>query len=515
MSAGARDALRGRREEGEPTEALAIAASSSRPGGSTLTRRTVRGVVWTLSTSLGSRAVGLIGTLVLARFIAPAEYGEVSAAFVVTATATGVTTFGVGIYLVSNRDLSRAEVFHATCWFIVTGVVALGAAAALSGPLGTWSDAPHLARFMPLLVTSAVLDRVAYVPERMLVRTLRFGWVSVARALGELAYTGVSLAVGASGAGAIAVAWGVLARSALRFVAIVPAVGWREWLEPHALRLATMLRIVGYGMTVTMTSVATFAMRRWDNLLVSRYFGPAVMGAYNYAYNLADTPAGAVGEQVSDVVGASFPHAAPEQRGAGAVRACTMMAVIMFPLAFGLAAVSDTIVRTFFAERWADVGPMLAILSVISATRPMALVLLQYFWAGGRPRVVLWIEWLSLAAMVLAIASIGRVGIRWACASVSVVFVLRTLCALWEAHRLDRIPLSRFLAPMLGPLLASVGIVAAIAAARPWLHGVAPGSRLVIEMGIGAAVYAAGALVLFGSTVRELVALLRSGLARR
>ena len=37
----------------------------------------------------------------------------------------------------------------------------------------------------------------------------------------------------------MAIAWGSLARSAFRFVAIVPAVDIREWLEPHRLRLAT------------------------------------------------------------------------------------------------------------------------------------------------------------------------------------------------------------------------------------------------------------------------------------
>jgi lipopolysaccharide exporter len=271
---------------------------------SSLTRRTVRGVAWTLPTSLGSRAIGLVGTLLLARYLVPAEYGEVSAAYILTLTATSVTTFGVGIYLVANRDVSRAEAFHATCWFLATGAAGMAIVWALDGPLGAWSDAPHVGRFMPLFVVSAMLDRIGFLPTRMLVRKLRFGWLSLARAASEVTYTVVSLGLAAHGVGAIAIAWGNLARSALRFVAVVPAVDWREWLEPHRLRLATMAKIVRFGVNVSVASIATFAMRRWDNLLVSRYFGPGVMGAYNYAYNLADTPATAVGEQMSDVIGA-------------------------------------------------------------------------------------------------------------------------------------------------------------------------------------------------------------------
>ena len=143
----------------------------------------------------------------------------------------------------------------------------------MSGPLERWSGAPGLADVLPVLIVSTLLERIVYVPERILVRNLRFGWLSLARALGELTYTGVSVTLAAHGGGAMAIAWGSLARSAFRFVAIVPAVDIREWLEPHRLRLATFLRIVGYGMNVTVASIATFGMRRWDNLLISRYFG--------------------------------------------------------------------------------------------------------------------------------------------------------------------------------------------------------------------------------------------------
>ena len=482
--------------------------------GASVARRAVRGIAWTVPTSLGTRVVGLVGTLVLARYLAPSDYGEVSAAMIVTTTASSVTTFGVGIYLVTNRDVTREDAFHATCWFLAVGVAALGVAWALSGVLGAWFSAPNLRHFVPLLLLSALLDRIEYVPERMAVRKLRFGWVSFGRALGELAYTGVSLGLAAAGSGAMAIAWGNVVRSAVRFGLIAPTVGWRQWLEPHRLRLAALGRIIGYGMNVSATSVATFAMRRWDNLLVSRYFGPAAMGAYNYAYNLADTPAVAVGEQMTDVITASFPHLETEKRAVALVQACTMISVIMFPLAFGLGAVSHTVVQTFFDRRWADVGTMLMLLSVLSATRPMAHVLTGYFYASQRPSVVLWLEWLSLGAIVVAIPTVGRIGTSWTCTAVGTVFVLRTLGALWIAQRLDGIRMSWLLQPLLGPLAACLAMVVAILAVRPELRALSPGIRLVVEIALGGAVYLAGAWLLFRSISRELVFLVRSALSR-
>src|SRR5262249_29310146 len=178
--------------------------------------------------------------------------------------------------LVANAEISRADTFHASCWFLAIGLAASLSTLALAAPIERWSGAPGLAAFLPGLTIGALLERAAYVPEKLLVRQLRFGWLSLARAIGELLYTAIAVTAAACGAGAAAVVWGPLARAAFRLAALAPAVDVRDWLEPHRLRLPTLLRIVGYGTNVTIASVASFGMRRWDNLLVSRYYGAAV-----------------------------------------------------------------------------------------------------------------------------------------------------------------------------------------------------------------------------------------------
>jgi PST family polysaccharide transporter len=481
---------------------------------STLGQRAVRGAAWTLPTSIGARAIGLIGTLLLARYLTPSDYGVVMAASIAAATASNVTTFGVGIYLVSNAEISRADTFHASCWFLSTGVVALVATLLLGAPIGRWSGTPGIEVFLPLMILSMFLERVLYVPERILVRQLRFRWLSVARACSELTFTVVSLLFAVNGAGAMAIAWGSLARSIFRFAAVVPAVDIREWLEPHRLRLATMRRIVGYGMSVTGASVATFGMRRWDNLLIGRYFGATVMGAYNYAYNLADTPATTIGEQISDVIGASFPHVDQRRRAHALVHACTMVSLIMLPLSIGLAAVGPTVVDTFFDRQWAGVGTMLMSLSALAVARPLANILASYFYASHRPSVVLWLEWAGLAGIVAAISTVGRIGVNWACVWVGIVFVLRALGGMWMVRQQDGIRMSAFLVPMMRPLAACVLMAAGVTFVRVSLDGVvALPLRLVIEIAVGAIVYVGGAFLVARSSCDDLLRAVRSARA--
>ena len=480
-----------------------------------LTTRTVRGAAWTLSTTLGSRVAGLIGTLILARFLAPAEYGEITVAVTVTVTAFTVTTVGVGVYMLSNRDLTRAEAFHASCWFLATGIAAQAFVWALDGPIGRSFDAPNLGRYMPFFVASAVLDRITFLPERMLIRKLQFRWTSLSRAAGELVFTVLSLVLAWRGFGVMSIAWAYLARAALRFFAIVPAVSWREWLEPHRLHRQTFAKIIDSGVKISIAGVASFLMRRWDNLLVSWFYGNATMGAYNYAYNLADTPAVALGEQMSDVVAASFPHAEGAKRQAALVRACTMISIVMFPLAFGLGGVAETVGHAFFDKKWAGVGPMLMVLSALSAPRPMAQIVQAYFYAGQRMRVVAWLEWFSLGLLMGGIATIGRVGVLWTCGVVGVVFTLRTLSLMWAVTLIDGVPLRRFLLPLARPFVACVLMVLVIVLVRPSLYGLSPILRLFVEISLGAAVYLAGALFIFRDLARDFVDLIRTSFSRR
>src|SRR5262245_21172121 len=134
---------------------------------------------------MGSRAIGLVGTLVVTRFLSPAEYGEVTVAAVHVMTANQFSTIGLGQYIVAHPDAPRGAAFHATVFHVLLGVAALLVLFAFAGKLGMAVDAPAMTRFLPGLALGMLLDRIAFVPERVLARDLRFGALGVTRAAAD------------------------------------------------------------------------------------------------------------------------------------------------------------------------------------------------------------------------------------------------------------------------------------------------------------------------------------------
>ena len=117
-----------------------------------LKRKTVLGALWTIGTGTGARVIGLIGTLLLTRFVAPDDYGQVMNTWIIIATVSSITSLGYGQYLVANPKAGPDVAFHATFTFNAVGLVALLALLPLEGLLAETFNSPDLGLYLPLLV---------------------------------------------------------------------------------------------------------------------------------------------------------------------------------------------------------------------------------------------------------------------------------------------------------------------------------------------------------------------------
>jgi PST family polysaccharide transporter len=475
---------------------------------SSVAQKAVRGSVWVVAAGLVARTLGVVGTLLLSRFLTPDEYGQVSAAAVVTMFANYFSQLGIGQYVAAHPKASRAETFHATAYMFLAGLVGVAAAWALRNPLAVWLKSPHLPTFLPGLLVAVMLERVGLTPERVLLRQLRFRAVGLSRTLGEFSFSASSVAFAAFGWGPSSIVLANVVRSTLRTLALVAAVERRDWLEPHRLDRETTRKLFAFGLPLSVGVALGFASRYGDNLIVSAVFGPARMGPYNYAYNLASIPAVQIGEQVGDVLLPSFARVESGRRGAALVRATALLSLIMCPLAVGLGSVADTLVRAIFDPRWSSVGPMLTALSVLSVTRPIGWNVATYLQAHNKPRQVILMEGLKLAAMAAFMLTIGRLSLLWMCASVSLAYV----------HRYDGVPFGPMLARVGSPLLPCVPLAAAVYGTRVGLGALGLTNAwlmLVAEIVAGTLAFVPSALVLAPTVSRDFLGLARGFLDRR
>jgi lipopolysaccharide exporter len=251
---------------------------------------------------------------------------------------------------------------------------------------------------------------------------------------------------------------------------------------------------------------------------VSRFFGPPVLGVYNLAYNLADTPTTNVAEHIGDVLLPSFAKMAPGQRVQALLRSSAIMALLVFPLSVGLAAVAPTVVRTLFDRRWIEVAPMLMILSSLSVVRPMSWCLASFLQVQQRPRTIMVLGFLKLAALLALVCTLGRLGPRWTCVSVGLAFTVHSAAMLYVTQIAEGVPAMGFISGALPPLLACAPMFAAVVGVRKGLEAAGIGAgwlSLGLQIVAGALAYGGAALVVARATALDMLNLLKNAARTR
>jgi PST family polysaccharide transporter len=486
---------------------------------SSLTRKTAVGAMWAIATGIGGRAVGLVGTLLITRYIAPDVMGNVNAAQVAAYTAYFASSLGIGGYIVSQQDADRQAIFNATLLYMTACVIAVGAVFFLRHPIAAYLEAPEMVEFIPGIAVAVLLERLTYIPDRLMIRDMRFKDVGIRNTIGELTYTVSSIVLAVLGWGGNAIVAGMLLRTLVRLVITVPAVPLRDWLTPSRLSGEKIRRMLSFGVPLNLASLANFASQKWDNLVMLKMFGPGVAGLYNVAWNLADIPASQVGERIGDVLVPSFAKLEPERRKDALIRAITMLSLLIFPLAVGLGTVGPTIFTdTLFNEQWQRAAPYLVVLSALGVTRPIGWVVSSYLQVYGRTRSIMVLEWLKVLAILAGIRALGALaGDVVACAGVGVAFGLHAAASMAFARRVSDVSYLTLVRPLVRPLLACAPLVAAILAVRYGLarfEHLPRGTRLGAEVIAGGVAFVLSALVIAPRASRDFLDLARGALRR-
>lgn len=325
--------------------------SSDETSGS-LTRRSVMGVLWMGIGKVGNAVLQLAVLVVLARMVAPADFGVLSAALVVLGFSAIFADLGLAPAIIQRPNLEQRHLDTAFTTSVLIGLAA-GGAIALTAPLAArFFRVDELVPVLRVLALAFPLHGVTFIAESLAKRELRFRWLS---AVDVSAY---AIGYGVVGVGLAIAGWNVWALVAAELVRALARAGIllagqrdRARLGWDALAFRELM-YVGGGFTIA--RIANFLALQGDNLVVGRALGPVALGLYGRAYQLMTAPASALGNVLSTVL---FPAMALVQadraRLAGAYRrAVATVAAAVLPVSVIVVILAPEIIRLALGPQW-------------------------------------------------------------------------------------------------------------------------------------------------------------------
>lgn len=483
-----------------------------------LARKAVAGAIWNVGSNLGARLVGLVGTLVITRFLAPDVMGEVAAAAILISTAALITNLGIGHYYIVKGDEDDVA-FHMTAITVITTVLSLVGVFLLADWLAAVFNLPTMSQYIPGMLVFGGLQRLGAVPQKVLVKNLQFRRIGAAAAIGEFLYVIVSVSLAMNGWGGHAMVIGNIVQAGVTTLIFATGVSWRTWLLPCKLRWDRFIDMMRFGVPIGTSATVAYISTHWDNLIFSRYFGPTQMGLYNLAYRLTQIPGEQIGEHAGAVILPSLAKIPdPERRKDALVRAVAITTLLVTPLAIGMASVADSLVDALLNETWQGIAPLIVILSVISIFQPLIWTLNSYWTAESRTSLLMVVQLFTIALLTVSIVIFAPYGPLPVCFAVGGSFAISALFSIGSVVYGDKIPWRRFLVPLIQPSIACVPMVAAVLGVRHGLLLVGVENSLlslILEIVFGAAAFIPAAFVFVPRTSRDFVRLVKNALTRR
>ena len=480
------------------------------PDGGTkdLGRRTVRGGAVVFGSMVLQKAVGLGILATLARLLTPEDYGLLGMVFALTAFLQVFADLGLSMATVQKAEVTRSQV--STLFWVNVGFGALlaGVAAASAPAIAWFYREPELLRITLWLSLGFAVGALGTQHTALLVRRMRFGRLAACDVAGLLAGGGVGIWMALRGYGVYALVGQTLAHVGGRTATAWIVAGWVPGLPVRRSGVREMLRFGGY---LTGFNILNYFARNMDKVLLGRFWGPAATGLYTRAYALMILPIQAISAPMGRVMIPALSKLQDdrERYAAAHLRAMRILALISFPVAGGMAVMSEEVVAIVFGQKWMAAVPIFRVLCVSGMFQAWGNSRGWLYTSSGKTRNMFLcgaIISLLVVAGLLPCIWYGPMGAAVGYAAVTILFAMPG--GWWYVTRSVGIKLLPIVRATIGPLAATGVMCACVYLLRTHALAEMPlALRAVALVGAGVVCFVVAAAVLARRAVCEMVAM--------
>jgi PST family polysaccharide transporter len=384
-----------------------------------------RGLGWSTLSNLILRIGNFAVSLIMARLIAPEQFGVFAVALTVWSVLGTMAEFGLGSDLVRAEDPQRRIPTVATMGLLTSGVLA-GAMALSAGPLGAAFASPESEPVIRVMALGMIAFGFTIVPAAMLQRSFKQGTIFAVNGSALVVSTAVMTGLAVLGHGPMALAIGQVCGQ------LATALGF-FLVTRMRLRLGFDRRIAAesaaFCLPLASANLLSWLLISIDNLVVARVLSPVELGFYVLAFNVSTWPMSAIGQSIRVVALPAFARlgSRAEQGRALAVITGPVWAVGLL-LGLGLAALSGPVIGVLYGDRWRPAATALAGLALFGAVRVIFDLFATFLISLGATRPVLLVQvwWLLIMVpgMIAGVSWLGLSGAGLSHVVIAVLFVL-------------------------------------------------------------------------------------------
>ena len=446
-----------------------------------LKEKVIRGGFARLCTQLASFGVRLGSVMILARLLAPRDFGLVGMVTAFSGILSMFKDFGLSSATVQRATVTEEQ--QSTLFWInmlaggLLGLLMLAAAPAIA----SFYREPRLVGVTAVLAVGFVLNAASIQHVVLLQRQLRFTALAVIGLTSQVLGTTIAIL----GAKAGYAYWALVAMT-VTGTASATIGFWliTRWVPGRPSRGCGMRSLMRFGGTVTLNGLVIYTATNCEKVLLGRFWGANAIGLYGRAYQLINIPTDNLNGVAGEIAFAALSRLQdqPARLRSYFLKGYSLIIALTLPITMTCALFAEDVISVLLGPKWKGVAPLLRLLAPTILVFAIANPLSWFLFSIGRVGQLLKMGFVIAPIMIASyIAGLhyGPKGVAFSYSAVMTLWLIPLL--LWALH--DTIISARDVLVAASRPVASIIVATAVAvAARPFYAPLlSPWSRLVLE----------------------------------
>ena len=471
--------------------------------------KVAKGVAWSFSEKLLSMGVQMVVSIIVARQLAPADFGVMAIMTFFTSVALAIVDSGFSQTLIRKANPTEEEYHSVLIFNIVVSLVLYAILTAAAYPIANLYDSPAIWTIAPVLFLVLPINSLCVVQTVMYTREFRFSLLSKIVFIASLISGIVAVVMALLGCGI----WSLVAQRIL-MMGIKAAAFWyiRRWRTTARFSLDAIRAMAPFSLRLLTTELIASIYNNIAQLFIGKIHTTSTLGFYSQAQKLKDLPITSTVQAVQGVTYPALSKIADDDTKFryGYLRIMRILSFVIFPIMLGFVVIAPDMFMLLLGEKWMPTVPYFKILVLSGLFYPLAIVSYNVLKVKSDGKIIVRLEIIKRVIMTAVLCYTipqSVEAIAWGMTAMAAIeFAINTSVAVRYIERGATL-LLRAITPSLGVAMAMFAVLHLQCELLCNLH---IASRLGIMIVTGAAIYLSLSWVLSLRALRECIQLLRN-----
>ena len=467
--------------------------------------KVLKGFIWKSLQQYSTYFLKLVFQVILARILSPNEFGILAEMLVFITVAEAFANGGFGTALIQKKDADELDfgtsiissLLVSICLYIIIFVCAPWIAAFYEE-----AELTGLLRIFGIAIPFFAFNSIQ---NAFLLKKYETKAMFISSFVSTVLSGVVAVIVAYRGGGAFSLVLQSLLSMVFNVIILQVLARWKPAIVFSKERFCSLF---SFSWKIVLSQLLGNLLENIYNLFIGKKYTSEVLGYYNRGNSFPSTIIGQLRTAVSTI---TLPFFSDNQEDKSLllqnVKKITHISVlIMFPMAFGLAAIAEPLVKLFLTDKWLPCVFFLRLECIFYGSLPISASVGNGMIAVGRSDLSLKLEGIKFILTIISVLAIGNLSIEALCISrvlISVLIILisvffsRTVIGYGFKELLDDIWLPFALSAAMGVLCYLSGML---------IHNLL--LQLLLEFAVGCVSYLGGVMLFMKKDVAEFKSIL-------